>query len=137
MLLVIGTLVVAISHVALWAVVREGTDPGYWPLAAGLFIGGLGLGLVVPILINVILAGVPARDAGSAGGVHSTAIQIGGALGIGTLSTAFFARANSAGVSPTLEHYGPALGVVLVASAIVYVVAALVMLMLPKAAPRL
>jgi sugar phosphate permease len=128
MLLVIGTLVVAISHVALWAVVREGTDPGYWPLAAGLFIGGLGLGLVVPILINVILAGVPARDAGSAGGVHSTAIQIGGALGIGTLSTAFFARA---------KHYGPALGVVLVASAIVYVVAALVMLMLPKAAPRL
>jgi EmrB/QacA subfamily drug resistance transporter len=137
MLLVIGTLVVAISHVALWTVVREGTDPGYWPLAAGLFIGGLGLGLVVPILINVILAGVPARDAGSAGGVLSTAIQIGGALGIGTLSTVFFARANSAGGSPTLEHCGPAFGAVLVASAIVYVVAALVMLILPKAAPRL
>lgn len=36
-------------------------------LALALFIGGLGLGLAVPILVNVVLAGVPGKDAGTAG----------------------------------------------------------------------
>lgn len=134
-LLVTGALVVAGSYVMLWAAVKDGTDPGYWPVTAGLFVGGLGLGLVVPILVNVILAGVPGRDAGSAGGVLSTVIQIGGAIGIATLSTTFFGLANSASPEPTLAQYGPALGTVLLAAAIVDVASALVMVFLPKAAP--
>ena len=136
LLLVTGTVVVATSYVALGAVVKDGTDPGYWPLAVGLFIGGLGLGLVVPILVNVILAGVPGRDAGSAGGVLSTAIQIGGAIGIATLSTAFFGLAHGVNGVPTLVQYGPAFGTIMFAGAIVYGVTALVMAFLPRAAQQ-
>ena len=133
-LLISGTLTVAASYVVLWEVVRDATDPSYWPLAAGLFIGGLGLGLVVPILVNVILAGVPGRQAGAAGGVLSTVIQIGGTIGIATLTTVFFTLADS-GQDRSLSSYGPAFGTVLITSALIYVVTALVMLLLPKAAP--
>lgn len=70
---------------------REGDDPGYWALALPLFVGGLGLGLAAPILVNVVLAGVPGRDAGAAGGVLSTVNQLGGAAGIAVLGTVFFA----------------------------------------------
>ena len=132
--LVTGSLAVAASYIALWAVVKDGTDPGYWPLAIALFIGGLGLGLVVPILVNVILAGVPGRQAGVAGGVLSTVNQIGGAIGIATLSTAFFALVHQ-DQEPGLSSYGPALGTVLIASAVIYVLTALVMILLPKTVP--
>lgn len=134
-LLVAGSLVVALSYIALWAVVNSGEDPGYWPLAGGLFVGGLGLGLVVPILVNVILAGVPGQHAGAAGGVLSTVNQIGGAVGIATLTTAFFAAVSS-GSGRGLDVYGPALGGVLLVSAALYVVAGLAMCLLPKTAPQ-
>ena len=133
-LLVTGSLTVAASYIALWAVVKDGTDPGYWPLAVALFIGGLGLGLVFPILVNVILADVPGRQAGAAGGVLSTVNQIGGAIGIATLSTAFFTLIPQ-DQEPTLTSYGPAFGTVLIASAVIYVLSALVMILLPKTAP--
>lgn len=132
-LLVSGSLVVAASYVILWAVVHDGADPGYWPLAGGLFVGGLGLGLVVPILVNVVLAGVPGRSAGAAGGVLSTVIQIGGAVGIATLTTTFFNLVQQAG-SRGLAAFGPALGTVLLISAGIYLLTAVVMLLLPKAA---
>lgn len=131
MLLVSGSLLVAVSFVLLSAVVGGAGDPGYWPLAGALFVGGLGLGLVVPILVSVILAGVPGRHAGAAGGVLSTVNQIGGAVGIATLSTAFFALERADGGSG-LTSFGPAFAAVLMTSAGIYLVAALVMLFLPK-----
>lgn len=134
-LLVSGSVTVAASYLLLWAVVKDGTDPGYWPLAAGLFLGGLGLGLVVPILVNVILSGVPGRNAGSAGGVLSTVNQIGGAIGIATLTTAFFALADGTQNDSGLAMYGPAFGTVLLASSVIYIAAAAVMVLLPRTTP--
>lgn len=135
-LLVSGSLVIAAANLGLYRVVADGTDPGYWPPATMLFISGLGLGLAVPILVNVVLAGVPGRNAGAAGGVLSTVTQVGGVLGIAALATTFFALANGSaqGGPVTLEHYGPAFGVVLVISAALYVAAAGAMLLLPAAA---
>jgi EmrB/QacA subfamily drug resistance transporter len=134
-LLVTGSLTIAASQLALWAVIRDGNDPGYWHLALALFVGGLGLGLAAPILVNVVLAGVPGRNAGAAGGVLSTVNQIGGAIGIAVLGTVFFtAVTGSATGAPGPADYGHALSIVLVVSAVVYVVAALVMLALPKTA---
>ncbi|MEV4569955.1 MFS transporter [Nonomuraea sp. NPDC049419] len=127
-LLVAGSLTIAASHLVLWYVVKDGDDPGYWLLALALFIGGLGLGLAAPILVNVVLAGVPGRNAGAAGGVLSTVTQLGGAAGIAVLGTVFFtAAAGPAGFS----H---ALAVVLLASAALYLITAVVMLALPKTA---
>jgi MFS family permease len=134
-LLIGGSLTIAASQLVLWAVVRDAADPGYPLLALALFIGGLGLGLCAPILVNVVLAGIPARDAGAGGGVLSTVNQIGGAIGIAVLGTLFFtAAADAATGAPTRGDYGHALSVVLVVSAVLYAVAALVMSALPKSA---
>lgn len=132
-LLICGSLTIAASQLVLWAVVGDGGDPGYPLLALALFIGGLGLGLCAPILVNVVLAGIPARDAGAGGGVLSTVNQIGGAIGIAVLGTLFFTTATeSATGAPERGDYGHALGTVLVVSAVLYAVAALVMSALPK-----
>jgi EmrB/QacA subfamily drug resistance transporter len=134
-LLVTGSLTIAASQLVLWAIIRDGNDPGYWHLALALFVGGLGLGLAAPILVNVVLAGIPGRNAGAAGGVLSTVNQIGGAIGIAVLGTVFFtAVTGSATGAPGPADYAHALSIVLVVSAVVYVVAALVMLALPKTA---
>ncbi|WP_235994112.1 MFS transporter [Nonomuraea montanisoli] len=134
-LLITGSLTIAASQLVLWFIVRDGNDPGYWLLALALFIGGLGLGLAAPILVNVVLAGVPGRNAGAAGGVLSTVNQIGGAVGIAVLGTIFFTTVTgSATGAPALPDHSHALSVVLIVSAALYLVTALVMLALPKAA---
>ncbi|NUR90592.1 MAG: MFS transporter [Nonomuraea sp.] len=131
-LLVAGSLTIAASQLVLWYVVKDGDDPGYWLLALALFVGGLGLGLAAPILVNVVLAGVPGRNAGAAGGVLSTVNQIGAAVGIAAFGTAFFTSLKG----PTPPGYGHALGAVLIASTALYLLTALVMLALPKAPPE-
>jgi EmrB/QacA subfamily drug resistance transporter len=134
-LLIAGSLTIAVSQLLLWTIIRDGNDPGYWHLALALFISGLGLGLAAPILVNVALAGIPGRNAGAAGGVLSTVNQIGGAIGIALLGTVFFtAVTDSATGTPGPADHGHALGTVLVVSAMLYLVAALMMLALPKAA---
>lgn len=63
----------------------------------------------------------------------STVNQIGGAIGIAVLGTLFFTTAADAATgAPTRGDYGHALSVVLVVSAVLYAVAALVMSALPK-----
>jgi len=135
-LLITGSLVLAASQLMLWQVVRDGAQPSYWLLALPLFIGGLGLGLAAPILINVILAGIPGRDAGAAGGVLTTVNQIGGAAGVAVLVTLFFSalgqpRAHGAS---RLEGFSHALATILPWQVGLYIVAALLMLLLPKKA---
>ncbi|MFK4799178.1 MFS transporter [Streptomyces sp. MPA0124] len=132
-LLITGSLTIAASQLVLLAVIRDGSAPGYWLLALALFIGGLGLGLAAPVLVNVVLAGVPGRNAGAAGGVLSTVNQIGGAIGIAVLGTIFFAAVDEPTTgAPGPADYGHALSIVLVISAVLYLAAGLVMLALPK-----
>jgi hypothetical protein len=118
----------------LWWLVRGGEDPGYWMLAVALFVGGLGLGLAAPILVNVVLAGVPGRDAGAAGGVLSTVNQIGGATGVAALGTVFFTILNRGRGSPDRLGVFSAFAAVLVWQVVLYVFAAGLMLLLPRAA---
>lgn len=79
---------------------------------------------------------MPGRNAGAAGGVLSTVNQIGGAVGIAVLGTVFFTSVADSAVdgAPALPDYGHALGIVLIVSAALYLITALVMLALPKAA---
>ncbi|GAB95494.1 EmrB/QacA subfamily drug resistance transporter [Kineosphaera limosa] len=136
-LLVTGSLTLAASQGLLWWLVRDGATPGYWSLAGVMFLGGLGLGLGAPILVNVVLAGVPARQAGAAGGVLSTVNQIGGAIGIAILATVFFnalpvAPADAAGSQA--QVFGRALAHVMPWQVAAYLLAAVAMLALPKTA---
>ncbi|GAA1537352.1 MFS transporter [Actinomadura kijaniata] len=135
-LLVSGALVLAASQLVLLLVVRDGADPSYRALAAPLFLGGLGLGLTAPSLINVVLAGVPAKDAGASGGVLTTVTQIGNALGVAVLGIVFFARLEDsmAGGATGRIAYGDALTAILPWQAICYIAAAALMFLLPKRA---
>lgn len=134
-LLITGSIALAISQGLLWLAVRGGDDPGYWPLALPLFVGGLGLGLAAPILVNVVLAGVPASDAGAAGGVLSTVNQLGGAAGIAVLGTVFFAAVDrNLGASSPLRAYSDAFALVLPLEMAMYLLAAVAMLALPRTA---
>lgn len=135
-LLVSGSLILAASQLFLLLVVVGGDNPSYWLLALPLFIGGLGLGLTAPPLIDVILAGVPENDASSASGVLTTVSQIGGALGVAVLSGFFFttiATSQSAG-DTNIAAYSQGLTAILVWQVIFYVVAAALMFLLPKRA---
>lgn len=59
-------------------------------LAPGLFAFGFGLCLLTVPLVNVVLSAAPAGVAGEAGGLFSTAQQLGGAVGVALVATAFF-----------------------------------------------
>jgi EmrB/QacA subfamily drug resistance transporter len=70
------------------------TATSSWPaLLPGYAITGLGVGLVMPTLASSAMAAVPQQRAGMAAGSLSTARQLGFAVGIAVLGTAFAARA--------------------------------------------
>ncbi len=73
--------------------VGTGSDP--WPVVPGLVIAGAGLSLMIIPLVNVVLAAVPHEVAGGAGGMFSTAQQLGGALGVALVGTVFFTQLES------------------------------------------
>jgi hypothetical protein len=61
-------------------------------MIAPLAVTGIGFGLIVAPLIDLVLSGVPRNDAGSASGVLNTIQQLGIAFGIALLGTTFFDR---------------------------------------------
>lgn len=86
-----GALLLAIGVGVLMAVVHvTAVDMTSWHLVAVLFVCGLGTGLVVAPMINLILVGIHSREAGSASGVLSTGQQVGGALGVALVGIIFF-----------------------------------------------
>ncbi|WP_027344678.1 MFS transporter [Hamadaea tsunoensis] len=64
-------------------------------IAVPLVVVGLGWAMVLVPLIGSVLAGLPADRAGLAGGVLSTAMQIGLALGASVLGSALFGLADA------------------------------------------
>lgn len=143
LLLVSGALTLAASQALLWWLVRDGATPGYWALAAALFVGGLGLGLGAPILVNIVLAGVPGRSAGAAGGVLTTVSQISGAAGVAVLGTVFFnalpsasssGGADATSAAPVGEVFAHALAQVMPWQVLAYLLAAVATFALPRAA---
>ncbi len=77
-----GALILA-AHLA-------GTDPAVWHFAPGMLLGGLGFGLFVPTVIDLVLTNVPARSAGVASGALATSQQVGGAVGVALIGMLFF-----------------------------------------------
>jgi MFS family permease len=52
-----------------------------WLLAPGLFLSGLGLGLVEPTSVNVVQSSMPERDQGEISGVSRSVSNLGSSLG--------------------------------------------------------
>ena len=89
--LALGAGLLAVSMLALIAVLHlVGTDLVSWQVAPVLLIAGLGLGLFIAPLSNLVLAGVSGRETGSASGVLSTVQQVGGALGVALVGLVLF-----------------------------------------------
>ncbi|MFJ9839272.1 MFS transporter [Kitasatospora sp. NPDC101155] len=65
-------------------------DGSAWWLAPGLFVDGLGMGLVIAPVTTVALAAVEPQLAGSAAGVVSTVQQVGGAVGIALIGLVYY-----------------------------------------------
>jgi EmrB/QacA subfamily drug resistance transporter len=71
--------------VALVVFSRLGLDSGFWDIAPGLVVGGLGMGLVMTPLTAAALGSVPVAKSGVGSGVLNTFRQVGGALGIAVM----------------------------------------------------
>ena len=115
-LLAVGTFGVALGagHVG------TGSDP--WPVVPGLAVAGMGLSLLIIPLVNVVLAAVPRQVAGGAGGIFSTAQQLGGALGVAVVGTAYFSELERHAFTTALERSAPLfIGLFLVAAALALV----------------
>jgi len=89
-----GLLVIGILGVIL-TLNLAGTSLTGWELIPSFLISGFGLGTVIAPLLNIILAGVPPRDAGSASGVLTTFQQLGGAIGVAVVGVVFFGLLSS------------------------------------------
>jgi MFS family permease len=98
-----------------------------WDLLPGLVVWGLGMGLVVAPLFDIILAAVTERELGSASGVLNAVQQLASAVGVATLGTLFF---DSLGAG----HFHRALERTLWVDAALIVVALALMPLMPKRA---
>lgn len=98
-------------------------QPAYWQYAVVLLIGGMGVGLCAPILINLILSAVPNDLAGSASGLLNTCSQIGAAAGIAVFMTWYFDGTDSSSFISAL-----------IGMTVVYALSAVLSALLPKAA---
>jgi MFS family permease len=86
-----GALIMAAGMAALIGIIAHyGAAVSTWDMVPGLAAAGLGLGTVLAPLANVILAGVPEQDAGSASGVLNTGFQLGNSIGIAVIGVIFF-----------------------------------------------
>ncbi|WAC67131.1 DHA2 family efflux MFS transporter permease subunit [Agrococcus sp. SL85] len=65
-------------------------DSTAWLTSPALFVYGIGVGLATAQLTSVVLADVPVERSGQGSATQSTARQMGSALGIAVLGTAFF-----------------------------------------------
>jgi hypothetical protein len=100
-----------------------------------MIVTGLGLGLVAPTLIDVVLAGVDPRDAGTASGALNTALQLGASIGVALIGVVFFSglpdgRALEADPGPGNAH---AMANALWYAIGIAILSALAMLLLPRA----
>jgi EmrB/QacA subfamily drug resistance transporter len=121
LLMALGTLgvIIGADHVG------QGSDP--WPVVPGLIVAGVGLSLLIIPLVNVVLAAVPQEVAGGAGGIFSTAQQLGGALGVAVVGTVFFNGLEGQSFTASFERAAP----VVIA---LFLVAGLLALVLPRTA---
>jgi EmrB/QacA subfamily drug resistance transporter len=68
-----------------------------WPsLLIGLFLAGIGVGLVTPTMTSAVMSSVPVHRGGMAAGALNTGRQLGFAFGIAVLGTVFQSRVASA-----------------------------------------
>ncbi|TMC09046.1 MAG: MFS transporter [Chloroflexi bacterium] len=107
--LAIGALVMALAQAGLILTVRaQGASLTPWNVRPIIFVFGLGMGLILPSLADVIIARVKERNAGAASGILNTGLQVGNAIGVAVTGVILFtvvgshAATSAASVTPRL-----------------------------------
>jgi len=96
----LGTLVMAAGLVLLSETVRHiGVTGPVVDLTPALAVDGAGMGMALAPLVSIVLARVRPEHAGAASGVLSTAMQVGGALGVAVVGLVFYRF-----LGPTLDY---------------------------------
>ncbi|WP_194814919.1 MFS transporter [Nocardia sp. XZ_19_385] len=85
----------------------QGTGISLWQTMLPLIPMGIGMGLIIAPLTDLILSEVPHEHAGSASGLTSTTIQLGQAIGVALSSVIFFGHLGP-GDPATQSHAMPA-----------------------------
>ena len=105
-----GVAIMALGMIALIATVAHfGSAVTTLEVVPGVFVGGLGMGLTIAPLFDVILAGVEGHEVGSASGLLNAIQQLGGAVGVAVLGAIFFGLlgtqigASTAALTPTVR----------------------------------
>lgn len=74
-----------------------------WDFAPALFVVGVGSGLAVAPLFDIILAGVGGHEVGSASGLLTAVQQLGASIGVAVVGTVFFQLLPSDGFVESLQ----------------------------------
>ncbi|MBC3841210.1 MFS transporter [Streptacidiphilus sp. 4-A2] len=99
----VGGLVMAVGLALVWAAVGAigaggGAAQVAW-LAPGLFVDGLGMGMVIAPLTSTVLVRVEPQLVGSASGVLATVQQVAGAVGVALIGILFYGALGSPGAA--------------------------------------
>jgi EmrB/QacA subfamily drug resistance transporter len=130
----VGTLVQAAGYAMVAATVELiGTDGSVLWMVPGMIVAGAGMGLALVPMPGTVLAGVAPKHAAAAGGVLSTANQVGGALGIAVVGIVFYDRI---GEHPAAGTFGTAFVWSLLPLAALCLVCAALVQLLPKPRPN-
>jgi len=82
-----------VGLLVLWFVVNSQTEFNFWLLVPGMVITGLGSGLIVAALFDIVLGAADETEVGSASGVLSAVQSIASSLGVAVFGTVFFGQA--------------------------------------------
>lgn len=90
-LLSAGALVMAAAQAGLILTVHaRGAHLTAWEVRPVIFVFGLGMGLILPSLADMIIAHVHERNAGAASGILNTGLQVGNAVGVALIGVILF-----------------------------------------------
>jgi MFS family permease len=99
-------------------------------LVPSLIVVGLGNGLLLPQLLNAVLARIGPAEIGMASGVLSTGQQVGGAVGVAIIGVVFYSALGHAGHG-AIGSYAHAMGTAAICNVVIGVSALLLLFALP------
>ena len=131
----LGAVTWAVGALVLLAAVHGATaDTSTWAFVPGFVVSGAGFGLLVAPIGMFTVSEVPVEHAGSASGLVNTTGQLGSAVGVALVGTAFFAVVDAQagpGVAPS-AMFGPAFQLTLVVLVVLMLGAAAAAHALPR-----
>ena len=100
----LGALVALTGLFWLWFVLQNQTDFNFWAIMPGMLITGIGAGLIVAALFDIVLSAADGSEVGSASGVLSAVQSISSSLGVAVFGTVFFAQVKLGDVTLGLQN---------------------------------